>query len=438
MNRRHPHIPATHSTQRRRGFTTPATAVALLVAMMGLALIIDRVWLETAKLELATAAESAALAAAAELASDDSLLPQDTSDLRITNAREVAAWIAAENYVGGAPVQLNTDSEGDIRFGNLVQQTEGIQFVETSTNPTTVVVTTLRTRANNNPVALFLSGIIGLPFGDVAARVEASVNNNVMGLRPIVGTSIPALPIAIWETDSTGQRLDTWQNMIRSGTGPDQYAFDSETHEIIAGTDGIPEMVIHSLGSGTAGTTPNVQLLDLGTQLTDSAIVRQIQSGISVDDLANLGGEILIGQGATVSYNCSPQFTSAQANEYQNLVGQRRICLLYSTTSTQQQSSTQTATCTEVVCVRVMAVSVQSDGSCAITVQPTVMTSKTAILTSEPTPTSVNEDSLSNELSNNVSDALTNDVATSTVNSQSTTTTNAIPNPYLYKLRLTY
>src|SRR5262249_1649661 len=160
------------------------TAVALLVAMMGLALIIDRIWLETAKFELMTAAESAALAAAVELASDDSLLPNYTSDLRMNNARQVASWIATGNYVAAQPVDVNLAPEGDIRFGNLVQQTEGIQFIESSTNPTTVVVTTLRTRATNNPVATFLSGIIGLPFGDVAVRVEATVDNAVMGLRP--------------------------------------------------------------------------------------------------------------------------------------------------------------------------------------------------------------------------------------------------------------
>ncbi len=44
---------------RRRGFTTPAVAIALLVVMAGLALVLDRLWLDTADLELTTAAEAA-------------------------------------------------------------------------------------------------------------------------------------------------------------------------------------------------------------------------------------------------------------------------------------------------------------------------------------------------------------------------------------------
>ena len=158
-------------TPRRRGLTTPAVAIALLVIMMGLALIVDRIWLETAKLELRTAAEAAALAAAAELASDGMLQANMTVDLLMSNARQSAAWIAEQNYVGGIPVNLNIEPEGDIRFGFLYQDTMGIRFQESTVNPTTVVVTALRTRANNNPIALFIAGATGLPFGDVAARV---------------------------------------------------------------------------------------------------------------------------------------------------------------------------------------------------------------------------------------------------------------------------
>ena len=406
--------------------------------MLGLALIIDRTWLETAKLELRTAAEAAALAAGVELANDVQLIPNITVDFRLNNARRAAESIASQNFVGGVPVTLNTDAEGDIRFGNLVQEPQGIQFVESEANPNTVVVTALRTRSNNNPVALFLSGIIGLPFGDVAVRVEASINNDVIGLRPIVGSPVPALPLAVWEIDPTGIRTDTWDNMVSAKKGADQYTFDPETHSVIAGPDGIPEMVIHSLGNGVSSTTPNVQLLDLGTQLRDSEMARQFQSGVTVTDLQYLGGEVLVGQGTTAIFNSSPQFTAAQFNSFRDLIGEPRICFLYSTASTQPQSPNSTTTCTQVVSIRVMSVITQSDGSCLVTIQPTVMTSRTVMLASEPTPAATGTDSLTNMFATKVSNSFTYDAATSMANSQSTTVTNAIPNQYLYKLRLTH
>ncbi len=108
---------------RRRGFTTPAVAIALLVVMAGLALVLDRLWLDTADLELTTAAEAAALAAASELANDDLLKLNAVPELRFERARAAAAWIASQNLVAGSPVVLNTDPEGYIRLGRLLLDT---------------------------------------------------------------------------------------------------------------------------------------------------------------------------------------------------------------------------------------------------------------------------------------------------------------------------
>lgn len=418
-------------------------AIALLIVMMGLALIIDRIWLETAKLELMTAAEAAALGAAAELASDDLLVPNSSVDLRVSNALQTADWIASQNFVCGSPVTLNTEPEGDVLFGNLVQEPMGIQFLESSTNPNTVVVTTLRTRSNNNPIALFVTGATGLPYGDVAARVEASVNNDVVGLRSISGSPIPALPIAIWQVDPSGQRADTWNNLIESNQGSDNYSFDPDTHTVTAGPDGISEMVIHSAPTAGNQSNPNFQLVDIGTGLNNTELTRQIQSGLSVDDLQVWGGAIWLGQGVTLSLTCSPQFDSTQVTAFENLIGQRRVCFLYSTIAMQQsngtssqQSSAGTATCTEIVAIRILAVSQNADGSCSVTIQPTVMTTRTAILSSESTNPAT--DDATDLYTTDSFDAPTNSNGTSIGNFPSTTTTNAAPNRYVYKLRLTH
>src|SRR5262245_51018624 len=92
----------TRSHGPRRGFTTPAVAIALLIAMCGLALILDRLWLDAADLELTTAAEAAALGAASALANDDLLRINADPELRQDDARNAAAWIASQNTVAGS------------------------------------------------------------------------------------------------------------------------------------------------------------------------------------------------------------------------------------------------------------------------------------------------------------------------------------------------
>ena len=412
---------------RRAGFTTPAVAVALLVFMLGLALIIDRLWLETAQLELMTAAEASALAAAHELASDDLLLSNSAVELRINNARQTAASIASQNYVAGTPVELNIDHEGDVQFGNLVQDSGGVRFEESDQNPTTVVVTARRTRSNSNPVGLFVAGLTGVPFGDVAARVEASISNDVIGLRPIDGTPIPAIPIGIWEVDPSGERSDTWVSAIETRTGSDQYSFDPETHTVVPGSDGIPELRLHSLRLGGDPSDTNMQLLDIGNSLNSQTVVQQIQSGLSVDDLQSFNGSLYVGQGTTIDFQSTPKLDSGEQPEFQNLVGVCRICFLYSGTVPQRQQPLATATCTRIVAIRIMAVNGYSDGVCDFVVQPTVMTTRTALLASEfNEPQTANGTSFSNSLTNN----LLNSAA-------SAVQTNVLPNPYVYKLRLT-
>ena len=424
------------ATNRRAGFTTPAVAVALLVIMMGLALILDRIWLETAKLELTSAAESAALAAAAELASDECLLANTAVDLRLNNARQTAEWIASQNYVCGSPVTLNTDPEGDIRFGNLVAEARGIRFEESAANPNTVVVTALRTRSNNNPVALFVTGASGLPFGDVATRVEATVNNDIIGLRPLKGSPIPAVPIAILQLDPTNERSDTWKDQIDLRRGADQYSFDSESHSVVEFGDGIPEITLRGLTLGGDPTDANVLMLDLGAGMNDVDVTRQFHSGLTADDLDSLEGQILLGQGATLELTATPQFDGTHTKCFQDLIGHCRIAFLYTVTQPLRQQPMVTATCTELIAIRVMAVRSHNDGSCDVTVQPTVMTTRTAILAGENSDTSTDgsTEGMTAEITNN----LHNSAANFMTNHCSSQASGAIPNRYLYKLRLTH
>lgn len=411
-------MPQPHSGSQRRGFTTPAVAIALLVCMAGLALVLDRLWLDTADLELTTAAEAAALAAASELANDDTLKLAPVPELRFERARASAAWIASQNVVAGSPVILNTDPEGDIRLGRLKEdsQTGQIQFSETDQNPTTAVVTALRTRQNSNPISLFVAGVTGYAQGDVATRVEASVDNRIYGVRPQPGTPVPALPLAIWWRDPAGVRPDTWENQIDLRLGTDLYGYDSVDHVVSSGSDGIPEIVLRSQAQGSQASNTNVLVVDVGAGLNDATLQRQFASGWAVDDLESLGGQLSASTAVPAVLNASPTLPAADRDSLNSLIGQPRICLLYSATTSSNNGSSIQATCMQLVAVRIMAVREQNDGSCEVVVQPCVVKTRTALL-NETSPYSTDAVILGNP---------TKSVTTSP------------GNPYIYKLQLTH
>jgi len=118
-----------YQAHRRGGFITPFVVFALLVAMCCLALVLDRLWLDSTVVELTRGAEAAALTAAQGLASDDRLRTDVDARARIQTARTAAAEIAVQNLVAGDPLVLDTSPQGDIRFGRLSEQSETGQTV---------------------------------------------------------------------------------------------------------------------------------------------------------------------------------------------------------------------------------------------------------------------------------------------------------------------
>lgn len=376
----------THSrplrSQPRRGLTTPAVAVALIVAMGGLALIVDRLWLDAADLELTTAAESAALAAARSLASDDLLRPKVDPADRLQAAREAAAWVASQNLVAGDPVTINSDPQGDVRLGRLIlDETEKqVRFEESDENPTTAVVTAQRTRRTNNPVGLFVAGLTGIPFGDVASRVEATIDNRIVGVRPLAGAPVPALPLAIWWKDPSQQRRDTWEQQIDGRRGADNYGHDSATGQVYRGSDGIPEIVLRSQSRDRNSDDSNLLVLDIGTRLQDGDVARQFASGWSADDLADLDGELRVSPTSPERFPASPKLTNHDRDALDNLIGEPRICLLYSDARPTSGNSLLQATCVRLVAIRVLAVRDGSNGSCELVAQPCVFATRTALL----------------------------------------------------------
>lgn len=286
----------TTGSHPRRGSIVPAIAISLLLIMGGIALVLDRIWIDAAQVELLAAAEAAALAGARQLADDDLLRTAPSTQRRLDAVRTVAANIAAQNLVAGQPLQLQAES--DVKIGRIAVSaaTGQAMFLETSRHPNTVVVFARQLRSRGNPVALLMRQVTQQPAADLAVSAEAGLDDRIVGVRPAEGFAVPALPLAILATDPAGKRKDTWQEQIVKRSGRDEFGYDASRGQVTAGPDGIPEITLRSEDRSDRSSPPNLKLVDLGTDLRDAGLVEQILQGWSATDLERFGGEVLLSQ----------------------------------------------------------------------------------------------------------------------------------------------
>jgi hypothetical protein len=369
----------------RRGVIAPLVAVALVVIMAGVALVLDRLWLAMAREELRGAAQSAALAAAAKLVDDGLLRSGAPVGNRPGAARLAASRVAPRNLVAGRPVQLDAAVGADVRIGVLATNaaTGALTFLESDHNANTAMVLAQNTRYRRNPIALLAGGLTGQLFGDVVALAGATVDNHVIGLRPLPGANAPALPLGILYNDPTGKRTDTWAMQIDQRKGPDLFRYDPLTGLISSGPDGIPEILLTSADLGQGPDSTNVTLIELQHAGGVSSIPSQIAQGWAQSDLEEFGGELSPGVGPS-QFTAKGTVTGDSAAALGQVLGECRVCLLYDGFSVGSSSGWGTLQCRGFVAGRIMQIRRGTGEVRQIVFQPGVLVTRTAVLASAP------------------------------------------------------
>ncbi|RLS39959.1 MAG: hypothetical protein DWH81_07760 [Planctomycetota bacterium] len=371
------------TTRHRRGSIVMFVAMALLVVGACLALVFDRLWLDAAQIELQAAAEAAALAGAGQLASDARLQPPPV-DL-VAPAREAAIATGQKNFSVGTAVNLQDGDNGDVQVGTIEMSSENghPEFVEETDRPTTCVVRAARLISRGNPVALFFRELTSNTRGNVQAIAEASIDNRIIGVQPGDKSPVPALPIAIMYTHADPRREDTWMNMINRRLGTDLYGYDSETGEVTNGPDGIPEITLHTTytsADAEEASKVNALIMDIGTGMSERRVAEQIKTGWTVAQLKSFGGEFRTDQGPQI-LDVDAASNTPVMDELQQLVGQARICGLY---INHQPTSNVigTAAIVDLAAIRILAIQEQGPTQMKMTVQPAVIATRTALLSS--------------------------------------------------------
>ncbi|WP_299461119.1 hypothetical protein [uncultured Gimesia sp.] len=402
----------------RRGVITPLAAIVLLVVMTGIALIVNRLWLDAASLEVTTCVETAVLAAGHELTSDELLKEKPDYNLMMDRAEKAANNAITLNTVAGQHIGVPLTKGDNLLFGKSIPVADsGLkQFIQTDYEPTSIQIKTLRSSRISNPVADFVSDIIQTNPGTTGAQIEATIDNHIIGIRPFENVSVPAYPLAILKNDPTGKHTETWELQIDQKKGKDEYQFDPKTRTVTRGSDGIPEIKLTGKPRRGDISDANMQILNFGSKHNSEVIVRQILSGLSRRDLKHYHGELLFDNGP-IQIHCNPVIEDAEQDAFQQMIGQCRICFLYDKVESASQSYNGTADCTNMVAGRIMSVKRLENQACEIILQPGVITSRAVILAAAKPP---EPDSKSAPNTNNTTD-----------NSQER------KNKYIYKLYLT-
>lgn len=358
----------------------PFIASAIVVVGCCAALVIDRLWIDMAQVELRCVAEASALAALRQYWSDGSIKKNVNNLELVEEAKHKAVSIAAENLVAGEPLQLNDSAEGDIHFGQLILSEEDVvMFAETDSDPYAVVVMASRTRMNGNPLGLFFRQITGQPVGDASETAEAVADSRVTGLSPINGMAIPALPIAIQEKEFAPQLLASWDSLIEQKKGLDNYGYDHVHNKVTHEPDGIVEIVVHSQPTDEDEPEFNGILIDIGSGFEDEAFASQIQNGLTLEDLKHSDVELNF-TGDRIPAHGNAFIHGKHVDEFKKIIGEQRIIFLYQTLVPKNDPlGNVKVTLGAPVAGRIMAVRLIDGKQTEFVIQPTVIATKTAM-----------------------------------------------------------
>ncbi len=374
--------------QRRRGSLTPALVVSFTVLLGVLALAVDWAYMNIAHVELARAADAAALAAARALVHDHELKRTCDPHEHRREAIEAARRFAGFNFTGCDPTELRGEPDElgdcDIHVGRLVRIPGQIgQFdADFPGMPDTVQVTARRTASRNNPVGLLLGSVLGVCTADVVASSQASLDDQIVGFKPVCGVPIPLVPWAILSSDPHCRRLDTWEEAIIKRRGSDRFGMDDECCEVVRRGDGLTELELtfgHEVKEGAEHDQPNVVGVQLCHRFDDRTMMRQTRLGIEPNDLEQRGGVIELGPNGTLSLPGRFQTPANLAAAMSAIRGQCRIWPLFAAHAETNSGRDLNVTVVGFVGARVMEVRATDHGCFVVRIQACMVVTRAAI-----------------------------------------------------------
>lgn len=317
----------------RRGSALILTVFSSFVLFCFLAFSIDTGFLAGAKAEMRRSADAASLAGCWELyrQMQNGVLPSSAP----TAARQVSAEYVLANRVVNSTVAVDTGAQSqEIQIGYLpslnseaaISQNSGFPFLA-------VQVSLTKTAERNGQVPFFFGKIFGRPGQNMQTSSTAVMAQRIDGfsLPPKSTDHLPILPFAL--------DLESWE-AARAGVGDDAYHFDKATGSVVGGADGVSELNLYPKGTGSPGNRGTVDIGDNNNSTAD--IARQIQHGISRDDLVAFGKPLALSSGGTLELNGDTGISAGVKDELTSIIGQTRILPVFASVEGNGNNATYT------------------------------------------------------------------------------------------------
>jgi hypothetical protein len=372
---------------RRKGSITPFLLVSLTVLLAAFAVAVDYIFLWQTRVEMQAADDAASLAAVQSFVDDD-FLTGDPAKIQplVVNAQTAAVQYAQLNRVLARPAQL--DPNRDILFGTLDHPRAAVFFptpdLGNSNNLALATINAVRvlsprTQARGNPVTIPLGALLLTPSVNVIAASAAMLDRDVIGFRFVNAQPLPLAPIALL-SDQAAMNPLSWEYLVLTRQGPDQFRFDRQANTFVADPngDGLHEMLVTlgQPGVNTPGT--NGCILNLGPANTPA---EQVRNGLTPADLQNQGGQLMLGPNNQVLLPGSPTTPSSGYADLQQSLTQlqttakQRIWPLY----TNCDPNTGVTTLHGFVAARVVRVMAVPGGPLTFILQPTMIATPDAV-----------------------------------------------------------
>lgn len=315
----------------RKGAVLPLVAILLIPTLAMVAFAVDIGYISVVGKEVQNAADSAALAGAAQLLDRGALQGSPNLTATLAKARDKAQQFAAANTGGNVSLAVNrnddNDANGDIVCGYLANPSDlSTTMTANTTLVNSVQVRVRRTAQQNGALPLFFGSVLGKSTQDLTAKATATYEGGIRGFQ-IAGsgaTTTKLLPFTV--------HIDTWKNAI-NGNGPDVWNFNTNTRTLSKASDGIHEMKLFP----QKGTTPgNFGTVDIGGANNSNAdTTRQILYGPNQADLDKLGGTCALGEDGTLILQGDTGISAGFKDELEYIRGQPRIIPIYTTVTGQ-------------------------------------------------------------------------------------------------------
>lgn len=305
----------------RRGVTL-VFALFLMTTLVGmLAFSIDIGYLAMSRSEMRRTADAAALAGGWQLL--DSKIKGDSSLQASSLMRTAASEVALQNRVcNDGPLLQTFGNDTDISEGYLAQLTANSALSSDSNNPFHAVrVRVQKSTQTNGRVPYFFGRVFGHTGQEMNVSATSAMAIQVKGFSspPTSGSGINLLPFAL--------DLQTWNAMLNGG-GSDVYNFNTVTGLLTSGSDGIREVNLYPQGTGSPGNRGTVDIGGANNSTAD--IARQIISGISADDLEDLGKPLVFDTDGSMTLNGDTGISAGVKDELASIIGETRIIPIFS------------------------------------------------------------------------------------------------------------